>query len=115
MRHAVGPQLVKTPNRFIAAMTAQGLTAASAIRGLRLLRIRQVPTPELLSKPCVICAVRKRAPLNRSTWYYRPILDDEPYATASVIIACDDHMAGAVRAYTNTLLLRHTSSNSTSP
>ena len=96
---------MKAPNRFIAAMTAQGLTAATAIRGLRLLRIRQVPTPELLSKRCVICAVRKRAELNPSTWYYRPILDGEPCVSASVIVACDHHMAGAVRAYTNMRLV----------
>ena len=92
---------MKAPNHFIAAMTAQGLTAAIAIRGLRLLRILPVPTPELLSKPCMICAVRKRAELNPSTWYYRPILADEPCLTASVIVACDQHTAGAVRAYTN--------------
>ena len=92
---------MKAPNRFIAAMTAHGLTAATAIRGLRLLRIRQVPTPELLSKSCMICAARKCAALNPSTWFYRPILDGEPCATASVIVACDHHTAGAVRAYTN--------------
>lgn len=83
-----------TPRSFIEAMKAHGLTASAAIRGLRLLTIQPMGTPDLLSRPCGICVVRKRAEPSPSTWIYRPIIDGNHRITA-----CDHHTAGAVRAY----------------
>jgi hypothetical protein len=86
---------------FIAAMKAYGLTASSAIRGLRLLTIRSMATPELLSRPCAICIVRKRAEPNPSVWIYRPFISDPRIAGGNNprITACDYHTACAIHTY----------------
>lgn len=80
--------------RFINVMKSHGLTAATAIRGLRLLKIVPMATPELLSKPCMICTARKREDAYPSTWVYRPIIDGDHRITT-----CDYHTARAVRVY----------------
>ena len=97
------------PKRFVVAMKEHGLTGSAAIRGLRLLTIEPMATPELLSRPCGICAVRKRAEerrpggrgvafeLNPSTWIYRPFIND-----SHPITACDYHTAQAVRVALST-------------
>jgi hypothetical protein len=82
------------PKRFVAVMQVHGLTASSAIRGLRLLGIKPMPTPELLSRSCQICVIRKLAEPRPSTWFYRPLIEGE-----NRITACDHHTATAVRAY----------------
>jgi hypothetical protein len=79
---------------FIKVMKSHGLTASAAIRGLRLLKIQPMAPPELLSRPCGICVVRKRAAPSPSTWIYRPIIDGNHRITT-----CDHHMASAVRVY----------------
>lgn len=79
---------------FVTAMMVQGLAASEAVRGRRLLKIGQMSTPVLLSRPCQICMVRKVVPPRPSTWHYRPLID----ATA-LIMACDVHTSGAVRGY----------------
>ncbi len=78
---------------FVEAMKTQGLTAAAAVRGQRLLKIEQMATPTLLSKTCRICLVRK-VMHEPSTWHYRPLIDP-----TAVIAACDYHTAAAVRGY----------------
>lgn len=85
---------MKAPKRLVAAMQARGLSATVAIRGLRLLKIQPVATPELLSSACQICVARKLAAPSPSTWIYRPLIDGE-----NRITACDHHTATAVRAY----------------
>jgi len=79
---------------FVDTMRIQGLTASDAVRGQRLLKIEQMATPVLLSRPCQICRVRKVATPRPSTWHYQPLID-----LAALITACDYHTAVAVRGY----------------
>ena len=100
---------MSAPKRFVVAMKTHGLTGSAAIRGLRLLKIEPMATPELLSRPCGICVVRKRVEarrpgysalaieLNPSTWIYRPFINDN-----HPITACDFHTAQAVRVALST-------------
>lgn len=79
---------------LIRAVRPFGVAAAVAVRIGRRLDVCKMAGPVLLNRPCQICIAERRTEPVPSAWFYRPLV-----ARGSVVLACDFHVARALRSY----------------